>query len=361
MGIKRLKDLIKKYAPMSISEVHLSNFRLQKIAIDVTLYLFRSKAKANSKGAPDQWITDFLYIVACLRRNNIHPIFVFDSSAPLEKDETKKERASKKQSVRDRVNHISSLLEEYYKDGTVAPGLFDFVDDKKQDLLSPGEKILDIDLVISKLDRLKSQIIDIHKSDFILIRELLDILGVPHIDAATEAEKTCSFLSREGVVDAVLTEDSDVLAYFTKTFVSNLDTVKNMVTVIDFPRVLQDFGLSRQSFLDLCIMCGTDYNNNIKGIGPEKSFRLISQYKSIENIEALTDSLGNKLYDTTPLNYIRTRELFESVIDEKKVEFRYTGSVDMVEVKQFLIDNNLQFNPKIVESAFVPEPINLVD
>lgn len=361
MGIKGLKDLIKKYSPASITEVHLSNFRFQKVAIDVTLYLFRSKAKANSKGFPDQWITDFLYIAACLRRNNIHPIFVFDSTSPIEKDETKKERASKKQSVRDRVNKISDLLEKYYKDGEIDQSLFDFADDKKQYLLSAEEKILDIDLVISKLEKLKSQIIDIKSSDFILIRELLDTLGVQYVDAATEAEKTCSFLSREGIVDAVLTEDSDVLAYCTKTFMSNLDTVKNTVTCIDFDTVLLDFGLSRKSFLDLCIMCGTDYNNNIRGIGPEKSFKLISQYKSIENIEAVADSIGNKLYDISPLNYIRTRELFESIVDEKAVKFKYTGNVDMEAVKQFLIDNSLQFNPKIIESSFCPESVNLLN
>lgn len=361
MGIKKLKDLIKKYAPSSITEVHLSNFRLKKVAIDVSLYLFRSKARANSRGMSDQWIVDFIYIVSCLRRHNIHPIFVYDSDAPVEKDQRKKERASKKQSLRERVNIISSLLEKYYKTEEVDNLLLDFVDDQKQELLAPGERVFNVSAAVSKLERLRSQIIDVSTADFILTRNLFDVLGVPYVEAATEAEKTCSFLCKKNIVDAVLTEDSDVLAYGTKFFLYNLDTVKNTVTQIDFERVLQEMNITEDGFLDLCILCGTDYNYNMKGIGPEKSYQMITQYGSIENIESITDHFGNKKHDVTVLNYIRCRELFKSMKEEKEIHFRHTGVPQMADISNFLEENGLLFNPKVVENAFSPEKINLID
>lgn len=361
MGIKNLKDLIKRYASSSISEVHLSNFRLKRVAIDVSLYLFRAKARANSSGRDDQWPNDFIYIVSALRRHNIHPIFVFDSDSPTEKDKTKKERASKRQNLRDRVNVFSTLLEKYHKTGDVDPLLMDFVDDKQQYLLSPDEKVFDVGAATDKLNRLKSQIINVCTADFILIRELLDTLGVPYVDAATEAEKTCSFFCNTNIVDAVLTEDSDVLAYGANIFLYNLDTVKGTVNQIDFRVVLQKMDLSRESFLDLCILCGTDYNTNMKGIGPEKSLQLIREYKTIENIEAVTDQFGNKRYDVSVLNYTRCRELFNSMVDEKEVVFKYTGVPDISRVENLIQENNLLINPKVVENAFSTEDVNLIE
>lgn len=359
MGIKKLKDLIKKYAPNSISEVHLSNFTLKKVAVDVSLYMFRSKARANAKGLHDQWISEFIYIVASLRKYNIHPLFVYDSTAPVEKDERRKERASKKQSLRDRVALISRALEQYYKTQEIDPILLK-ISDQDQYLLSPQEKIFDVELARSKLERLKSQIIDVNEMDFVLTRQLFDILNVPYIEASTEAEKTCSFLCRNGIVDAVLTEDTDVLAYGAPVFLSNLDTVKGTVTQIDFKQVLEDMGIGSKSFLDLCILCGTDYNNNIKGIGPEKSYSLIKQYLTIENIGDVKDALGNSKYDVTTLNYIKCRQLFQISQDDPNILFKYTGYPDIENLKQFLDENGIRFNIALVTDSFKYQEVNLL-
>lgn len=35
-------------------------------------------------------------------------------------------------------------------------------------------------------------------------------------------------------------------------------------------------------FIDLCIMCGCDYVNNIRGIGPVRAVQLIQKHGSIE-------------------------------------------------------------------------------
>lgn len=34
----------------------------------------------------------------------------------------------------------------------------------------------------------------------------------------------------------------------------------------------------------MCILCGCDYASKIEGIGPVTAYRLIKQYKNIENI-----------------------------------------------------------------------------
>lgn len=37
-------------------------------------------------------------------------------------------------------------------------------------------------------------------------------------------------------------------------------------------------------FIDLCILCGCDYCESIRGIGPVRALQYVQQYKSIEEI-----------------------------------------------------------------------------
>ena len=46
----------------------------------------------------------------------------------------------------------------------------------------------------------------------------------------------------------------------------------------------KSLGLSRESFIDLCILCGTDFSGTIQGIGPTRALQWIQKYKTIENV-----------------------------------------------------------------------------
>ena len=75
-----------------------------------------------------------------------------------------------------------------------------------------------------KIDQKRAQIIDISTEDFKYTKDLFDILEVPYFTAPSEAEKFCSKLCIDGVVDAVLSEDTDIIAYGTPVFLSKIDT-----------------------------------------------------------------------------------------------------------------------------------------
>lgn len=51
---------------------------------------------------------------------------------------------------------------------------------------------------------------------------------------------------------------------------------------IDLAVILQELELDMDKFIDLCIMCGCDYANNIRGIGAVRALSLIKQHGSIE-------------------------------------------------------------------------------
>ena len=74
----------------------------------------------------------------------------------------------------------------------------------------------------------------------------------------------------------------------------------------ELEKVLDHLQLPFASFVDLCIMAGCDYNENIPGIAIIRSFRLIKEYQRIENV------LLNTKKDGGILDYETCRRLFDN-------------------------------------------------
>ena len=80
MGISCLHKFLRKNCPEVYQEIHLSKYAFKKIAIDISLYLFKYKTIFG-----DRWISAFINLVSCMRRNNIHCVFIYDTGSPPEK------------------------------------------------------------------------------------------------------------------------------------------------------------------------------------------------------------------------------------------------------------------------------------
>ena len=103
MGIKGLTGLIKKNSPNSIKHVGLYTMKDKRVAIDTSIFLYKSLMNVRSKG-------DYLrnkdgkvvsHIQGLYYKTNqylsfgITPIYIFDGKPPQEKNETIKERVKK--------------------------------------------------------------------------------------------------------------------------------------------------------------------------------------------------------------------------------------------------------------------------
>lgn len=108
MGIKHLHKLLQKYAPDCYEKKHLSEFAYMRVAIDISLYLYKYKAVAG-----DRWMESFVYLISCLRKWNIHCIFVYDNKAPVEKQEEQERRREVRAKQGDRVTELEHDLEVY--------------------------------------------------------------------------------------------------------------------------------------------------------------------------------------------------------------------------------------------------------
>jgi len=364
MGIKNLHQFLRKACPLVYSEIHMSRYAYKKIAIDVSIYMCKFKTTYGKL-----WLDAFLQLVTILRENEIHPIFVYDTKFPVEKEQEKKNRTMARLKTKERVEKIFQEWEAYKQKFTHQPELFQTGsihkiplrgDDMNTDLLDflirqyPDKTELAVIDVDRDIDHQLNTLLSIRTEDFELTRELFTLMKVPWINATGEAEATCAVLCRTGQVDAVLSEDTDVLNYCASRFLHRLNIQTQTLMEIDYTDMLTRLNFTPAQFLDFCIMCGTDYNTNLFKIGPEKSYRLLCKHHSLENIR-----LHNSNLDMSGFPFERVREIF---LDDQSLEpvhldrILYCGIPDTQRLLEFCFHNNCRFDLPRLFQAFTSNP-----
>jgi flap endonuclease-1 len=364
MGIHSLHQILQKYAPNCYTEKHISFLSEKKIAIDISLYLYKYKASSG-----ERWLECFLGMIQCLRKWNIHPIFIYDGKAPQEKFDEQTKRRQSKIKLQEKIQLLEKEIEDYEKDGLIGPMIDEMCYVNGPSLFRTNvNKKFQIQIAKDKLKSLKGNIIQITEEDINLTKELFTILSIPYIEAPGEAECFASHLCVYGYVDAVLSEDTDVLVYQTPLSLSKLDTLNHTVIEIDYKQMINELGFTSDMFTDMCIMCSCDYNTNIPLIGPEKSYQLIKEHHTIEAVIEILSLLKNKdgtpkytESDFTKLNHSRCRELFTTqheLVSKIKNSF-YTGEPDHGKLGEFFFTNRIYYsmdsllkNMKCVEIEF---------
>ena len=126
----------------------------------------------------------------------------------------------------------------------------------------------------SRTQRLTETIID-------TTRELLGILDVPVVDAPAEGEAQCAHMARTGVVDYAGTEDYDALLFGAPLTLRQLTSSGNP-ECMDLDATLQTHGITREQLVDVALLCGTDFNEGISGVGPKTALSLVTEHGDIE-------------------------------------------------------------------------------
>jgi 5'-3' exonuclease len=350
MGIQGLTPFLKKFAPSAFSTVHLSTFAKKKIAIDISLFLYKYKVVYG-----EQWLSGILHMLSLLRSYSIHPIIVFDGEAPLEKMEEQQNRRASREERTQKYNTITSCLDTFNSTGIVANELQEFYN--KQATKFGVNSKFDVDLVVSQLDKLKNQNVKINYSDIELVQELMDTMSIPYFQAPSEAEGMCSWLCKKSLVEAVLTEDTDVLAYGANKFISKLNLYSATCTQIEYKSVLDSLTLDNDKFIEFCIMCGCDYNQRVKGLGPVRAYKMLLKHDCIEHVIKNYPKI-----DFSPLKYNRVKEMFtvpcSDTLDHLSTAVDLKcGKPDFQKLSNFmytheLTDNgSMSFNPQYIYNS----------
>jgi 5'-3' exonuclease len=350
MGINGLSQYLKKKHPSVYVERNLREYGGKKIAVDTSLYVHKYK---HSSG--DRWLNGILNFIVCLRRNDIHPIFVFDGVAPPEKNSERERRSLCKDKIEDRVFFLEENIHVYHTTGVITKDLKEYYtkmaknnrkNEPKRLLLlgrDPTIKEFDISDLEKELAKLEKQVVSITRTDFDAVRSLLTVMGIPYVDAPLEGETMCAAICAEGKAYAVLTEDTDVLAYGTERFLSKIDVRNNTVLEVVFSDLLEEMDLTKEEFIDFCIMCGTDYNPNIHKVGVVGSYKNIKKFSTIERIR---DEGG---LDVTILNHERGRELFTPPRLDFEVQYCDIPNID--KILKYLSDRRINISEERLLSA----------
>ena len=114
--------------------------------------------------------------------------------------------------------------------------------------------------------------------------KMLSLMGFPVIKAAAEAEAQCVEMLKQGLVHAVASEDMDCLTFGCSLLLRGLKSKDRKIAEVDLKKVLTGLELTMEQFIDFCILCGCDYCDSIKNMGPVKALKYIKEHKTIEKV-----------------------------------------------------------------------------
>ena len=306
MGIRGLNNLIKKYSPEAETVKDIKEYNGCIFAIDCSILLYKFKYASKSENSH---LVGIVNRIKYYMSNGILPVFVFDGDPPDAKRNTIQKRHDNKERLYVRIEELRNLE-------TMAK-----TDEEKKNFTD-------------EITRVSSQIIRIKKSHITECKELLEKSGIPYCTAPDDAEKYCAFLQKNGLVDYTVTDDTDAMTFGCEKIIK---TSINKIIEIDTIKVLQNFGMTSEMFVDFCILSGCDYSDTIASIGPVTSFNIIKQHKSIDNY------IENLVIKPDKFEFEIARKIFR--------EFDYTipekfkiNVFNRKELLKFLEDNNFKEN-----------------
>ncbi|XP_003490949.1 flap endonuclease 1 isoform X1 [Bombus impatiens] len=324
MGILGLSKLIADIAPSAIKEQELKHYFGRKVAIDASMCLYQFLIAVRSEGAQltsvngetTSHLMGTFYRTIRLVEQGIKPVYVFDGKPPNLKGGELAKRAERR--------------------------------DETQKLLRAAEEAGNAE----DIEKFNRRLVKVTKEHAKEAKQLLQLMGIPYIDAPCEAEAQCAALVKAGKVFATATEDMDALTFGCNVLLRRLtfsEARKMPVQEFHFDKVLKDLGLNHDEFIDLCIMLGCDYTSSIKGVGPKRAIELIKTHRSLEKI---VENLDTKKFPIPEdWNYKEARLLFQEpeVTDPETIDLKWTEPNEEGLVKYLCGDK--QFNEERVRNG----------
>jgi flap endonuclease-1 len=120
-------------------------------------------------------------------------------------------------------------------------------------------------------------------------RELFARLDIPVVDAPAEGEAQAAHMARRGAVDYVGTEDYDALLLGAPLTLRKL-TTSDDPELMDFDATLERHDITWEQLVDVAILCGTDFNEGVAGIGPKTALDAIHEHGDLWSVLEAEDA-----------------------------------------------------------------------
>ncbi|XP_033707829.1 exonuclease 1 isoform X4 [Tursiops truncatus] len=242
MGIQGLLQFIKEAS----EPIHMRKYKGQVVAVDTYCWLHKGAvacAEKLAKGEPtDKYVGFCMKFVNMLLSHGIKPILVFDGCTLPSKKEVERCRRERRQ---------ANLL-------------------KGKQLLREGK--------VSEARECFTRSINITHAMAHNVIKAARSQGVDCLVAPYEADAQLAYLNKAGIVQAVITEDSDLLAFGCKKVILKMDQFGNGLEVdqarLGMCKQLGDV-FTEEKFRYMCILSGCDYLSSLRGIGLAKACKVL--------------------------------------------------------------------------------------
>lgn len=252
MGVK-FRDIV---TPQSIN---FTNLKGKVIAIDAanTIYQFLSGIRQrdgsplmDASGRVTSHFSGILYRTTSLIEKGIKPIYIFDGKPPELKGETVNKRIQARQES-----------EKKWKEAL-----------EKGDLEEARKYAV-------RSSRMSPEIVETSK-------KLLELMGIPYIQALGEGEAQASYMVHKGDAWAVASQDYDCLLFGAPRIVRNLtlSSKQSNLELLELNKVLAELDINREQLIDLALLVGTDFNPGVHGVGAKTGLKLIKKEDNIYDV-----------------------------------------------------------------------------
>mmetsp|Transcript_14036 Transcript_14036/g.21432 ORF Transcript_14036/g.21432 Transcript_14036/m.21432 type:complete len:1096 (+) Transcript_14036:226-3513(+) len=118
------------------------------------------------------------------------------------------------------------------------------------------------------------------------IISLIKLFGIPYVDAISEAEAQCVALEGLGLVDGIVTEDSDAFVFGAKTVYKNIFDDQKFVEVYKAEDASTELGLGKNQMVALAMLLGGDYTDGVKGVGIVNAMEILNVFDTTQNVKS---------------------------------------------------------------------------
>lgn len=113
-------------------------------------------------------------------------------------------------------------------------------------------------------------------------QQLLKLFGLPYITAPMEAEAQCAELVNLGLVDGIVTDDSDIFLFGGTRVYKNMFNQAKFVECYLSSDLEKEYSLDRHALIRIAHLLGSDYTEGLPSVGPVTALEILSEFPSLE-------------------------------------------------------------------------------
>lgn len=116
------------------------------------------------------------------------------------------------------------------------------------------------------------------------VMHLLRLFGVPFLVSPMEAEAQCAALEKLGLVDGIITDDSDIFPFGGQKVYKNIFHNQKFVEAFFAKDIKKEFGFSQDEMIALALLLGSDYTDGIRGIGIVNATEVVTSFPGLTGL-----------------------------------------------------------------------------